>query len=152
MAAQVEIEDQASITELDNGEILDPLSSSDSTILLGEGNQEHHVITKCFLSGFGFGATLANATTTTIVAIRKRSTNTITTRAKSLAFRIFTEAMSRKNGGDPNVKYAWYAGSSREQIERVISYGFSSRDIVDDDDSSHGIGIHLVPSNFSLFA
>ncbi|KAJ4889694.1 putative inactive poly [ADP-ribose] polymerase SRO2 [Raphanus sativus] len=151
MAAQVEIEDQASITELDNGEILDPLSSSssDSTILLGEGNQEHHVITKCFLSGFN--ATLANPTTT-IVAIRKKSTNTITTRAKSLAFRIFTEAMARKNGGDPNVKYAWYAGCSREQLERVISYGFSSREIDDDDDSSHGIGIHLVPSNFSLFA
>ncbi|KAH0868556.1 hypothetical protein HID58_075578 [Brassica napus] len=145
MAAQVEI-------ELDNGEILDPLSddassssSTDSTILLREGDQEHDVITKCFL--FGFGATLANATT--IVTIRKKSPNAITTRAKSLAFRIFTEAMARKNGGDPNVKYGWYAGS-REDLERIITYGFSSREI--DDDSSNGIGIHLVPSKFSLFA
>ncbi|KAH0918145.1 hypothetical protein HID58_025805 [Brassica napus] len=144
MAAQVEI-------ELDNGEILDPLSSSsatDSTILLREGNQEHDVITTCFLSGLG--ATLANATT--IVTIRKKSPNAITTRAKSLAFRIFTEAMARKNNGDPNVKYGWYA-ASREDLERIVTYGFSSREI-DDDSSSNGIGIgiHLVPSKFSLFA
>ncbi|KAF8085395.1 hypothetical protein N665_0668s0026 [Sinapis alba] len=151
MAAQVEIEDQAAITELDNGEILDPLSddasSSDSTILLRERNQEHDVITTCFLSGLG--PTLAN--TTTIVTIRKKSPNTITTKAKYLSFRIFTEAIARKNGGDPNVKYGWYGGS-REQIERIITYGFSNREVIDDDSSSHGIGIHLVPSKFSLFA
>ena len=148
MAAQVEI-------ELDNGEILDPLSDSsssssssatDSTILLREGDQEHDVITTCFLSGLG--ATLANATT--IVTIRKKSPNAITTRAKSLAFRIFTEAMARKNNGDPNVKYGWYA-ASREDLERIVTHGFSSREI-DDDSSSNGIGIHLVPSKFSLFA
>ncbi|KAJ0237365.1 inactive poly [Hirschfeldia incana] len=143
MAAQVEIEDRSSLTELDNGEILDPLPSSDSTtLLLREGNQEHDVITKCFLSGFGAASTLAN-----IVTIRKKSPNTITTRAKSLAFRIFTEATARKNNGDPNVKYCWYPGS-REQIERILTHGFSTRDI----DDSRGIGIHLVPSNFSLFA
>ncbi|KAL0800011.1 hypothetical protein Bca101_055186 [Brassica carinata] len=161
MAAQAEIDDQPSITELDNGEILDPLSddassssssssATDSTILLREGNQEHDVITTCFLSGLGGPPTLANATT--IVTIRKKSPNTITTRAKHLSFRIFTEAITRKNGGDPNVRYAWYVGS-RERIERIVTHGFSSREIDDDSSSSsHGIGIHLVPSKFSLSA
>ncbi|CAA7036023.1 unnamed protein product [Microthlaspi erraticum] len=158
MAAQVEIEDQASVTELDNGETFDPLSddadsstgssSTDSMILLGEGNQERDVITTCLLSGMG-----TIASDTTIVAVRKNSTEGITTRAKYLAFRIFTEAMARKNGGDPNVKYGWYAGS-REEIESVISYGFSNREVgkFENDAGSHGIGIHIVPSKCSRFA
>ncbi|CAN6881163.1 hypothetical protein HID58_065754 [Brassica napus] len=149
MAAQVEIEDQSSVTELDNGEIFDPLSddadsSSGSTILLGQGNQEHDVIKACFLSGLG----AAFAGDTTVASVRKNSTEGIATRARYVAFRIFTEAMARKNGGDPNVKYGWYAGS-REEIEGIVSYGFSSREI---DDGSHGIGIHLVASKCSLFA
>ncbi|KAF8082796.1 hypothetical protein N665_0807s0005 [Sinapis alba] len=151
MAAQVEIEDQASVTELDNGEIFDPLSddadssssSSGSTIILCRGNREHDVIKMCFLSGLGG----ALASDTTVVSVRKNSTEGITTRAKYVAFRIFTEAMARKNGGDPNVKYGWYAGS-REEIERIVSYGFSSGDI----DDSRGVGVHLVPSKYSLFA
>ncbi|CAF1927902.1 BnaC05g50870D [Brassica napus] len=149
MAAQVEIEDQSSVTELDNGEIFDPLSddadsSSGSTILLGQGNQEHDVIKACFLSGLG----AAFAGDTTVASVRKNSTEGMATRARYVAFRIFTEAMARKNGGDPNVKYGWYAGS-REEIEGIVSYGFSSREI---DDGSHGIGIHLVASKCSLFA
>ncbi|ESQ34426.1 hypothetical protein EUTSA_v10008227mg [Eutrema salsugineum] len=158
MAARVEIEDQASITKLDDGEIFDPLSddadsstgssSTDSMIPLGEGNPEHDVIRTCLLSGLG-----PISTDTTIVAVRKNSSERITTRAKYLAFRIFTEAMARKNGGDPNVKYGWYAGS-KEEIQGIISYGFSSREVrkSENGDGSHGIGIHLVPSKCSLFA
>lgn len=161
MAAQVEIDDQASVTELDNGEIFDPVpddadsssstssgSSSSSSILLGQGNQEHDVIKACFLSGLG----AAIASDTTVASVRKNSAVGVTTRAKHLAFRIFTEAVARKNGGDPNVKYGWYAagggGGSREEIERILSYGFSSREV----DDSRGVGIHLVPSKCSLFA
>ncbi|CAF2212109.1 unnamed protein product [Brassica napus] len=140
MAGQVEI-------ELDNGEILDPLSddassSTDPTILLREGNQEHDIITTCFLSGLS--ATLAN--TTTIITIHKKSPNAITMRAKSLAFRIFTEAMARKNGGDPNFKYGWYAGY-REQIERICHIRIQQQRDEIDDDSSHGIGRTLCVSD-----
>ena len=151
-AAHVEIEDQSSVsTELDNGEILEPLSDADSSsassgsaILLGQGNQEHDVIKACFLSGLG----AAFAVDTTVESVRKTSTEGVAARARYVAFRIFTEAMARKNGGDPNVKYGWFAGS-REEIDRIVSYGFSSREI---DDGSHGIGVHLVPSKCSLFA
>ncbi|KAJ0257704.1 inactive poly [Hirschfeldia incana] len=155
MAAQVEIEDQSSVTELDNGEIFDPplsddadSSSSSSTILLRQGNQEHDVIRACFLSGLGPAAIAGD---TTVVSVRKSSTEGIATRAKHVSFRIFTEAVARKNGGDPNVKYGWYAagGGSREEIERIVSYGFSSREI---DGDSGGVGVHLVPSKYSLLA
>lgn len=164
MAAQVEIEDQASVTKLDNGEIFDPLSDdadssvvvrgasgsfpADSVILLGEGNSERDVITTCFLAGMG-----TVASDTTVVTVSKNSWEGITTRAKFLAFRVFTEAMARKNDGDANVKYGWYA-ASKEEIERIISYGFSSREVrkFENEAGSHGIGIHLVPSKCSFFA
>lgn len=163
MAAQVEIEDQTSVTNLDNGEIFDSISddadssvshagssfSSSSLILLGEGNPEHDVIKTCLLSGMG-----VVSSDTTIVTISKNSSERgITTRAKFLAFRIFTDAVARKHGGDANVKYGWYAGS-RDEIQRIISYGFSNRDVgkFENDGGSHGIGIHLVPSKCSLLA
>ncbi|KAL0705060.1 hypothetical protein Bca4012_071485 [Brassica carinata] len=155
MAAQVEIEDQSSVTELDNGEIFDPLSddadsSSGSTILLGQGNQEHDVIKACFLSGLG----AAFAGDTTVASVRKNSTEGIATRARYVAFRIFTEAMARKNGGDPNVKYGWYAGS-REEIEGIVSSLASTSSLhlipsslwkFDQRFNSNRIGIHLVAS------
>ncbi|KAG7592751.1 Poly(ADP-ribose) polymerase catalytic domain [Arabidopsis thaliana x Arabidopsis arenosa] len=158
MAAQVEIEDQASVTNLDNGEIFDSLSDdadssssfskTDSLILLGEGNPEHDVIKTCLLSGMG-----VVSSDTTIVTIRKNSSEGITTRAKFLSFRIFTDAVARKHGGDANVKYGWYAGS-KDEIQSIISYGFSNRDVgkFENDGCSHGIGIHLVPSKCSLLA
>ncbi|CAN8313071.1 unnamed protein product [Cochlearia groenlandica] len=154
MAAQ--IENQTSITDLDNGEIFDPISSdadssTDSTILLGEGSPEHGVITTCLLSGMG-----SLAIDTEIAAVRKNSSQGITTKAKHIAFRIFTEAIARKNGGDPNVKYGWFGGS-KDEIQNIFSYGFSSRDVSrsdndGEDGGSHGVGIHLVPPKFSQLA
>lgn len=150
MAAQVDIEDQASVTKLDDGEIFDSLSDdaisslSSSLILLNQGNPEHDVIKSCLLSGMG-----VVSSDTTIVTIRKNSSDGITTRAKFLSFRIFTDAVARKHGGDANVKYGWYAGSKKE-IESIISYGFSNREV--DAGGSRGIGIHLVPSKCSLLA
>ncbi|CAE5963679.1 unnamed protein product [Arabidopsis arenosa] len=149
MAAQVEIEDQESVTTLDNGEIINPVFSGDTTILLRESTFEHDLIKNCFLSGM---ESFANETT--IVTVRKNSTERrITTKAKFAVFKIFTEAMTRKNNGDANVKYGWYSGS-KEEIDRVITYGFSNREIkkFENDVGSHGVGIHLVHHRYSLAA
>lgn len=151
MAAQVEIGDHESITNLDNGEIFDSELrnfSGDTTILLKEGSSEYDVIKNCFLTGLGH---FSNETT--IVSIRKSSTERITTKAKIAAFRVFTEAMRRKNNGDANVKCGWYCGS-KEEIDNIISYGFSNREIekFENDVKSHGVGIHLVHHRCSLAA
>ncbi|KAF8102233.1 hypothetical protein N665_0199s0009 [Sinapis alba] len=127
MAAQVEI--------VDNGEIIDSLlshTSEDSTIL-------------------GLHATQ----TTTILSVRKPSTQRITTKAKLAASTVFLEAMKRKNGGDANVRYGWYySGGSKEEIKRIVSYGFSSREIdkFEKDDRSNGVGIHFLHHACSLAA
>ncbi|KAL1215362.1 putative inactive poly [ADP-ribose] polymerase SRO3 [Cardamine amara subsp. amara] len=152
-AAQVEIDDHESITNLDNGEIFDSDQlgnfSGDSTILLNEGSTEYDVIKNCFISGMGLFSN-----DTTIVTIRKNSTERITTKARIAAFRVFTDAMTRKNNGDANVKCAWYCGSSKEEIDNIISYGFSNREIekFENDVRSHGVGINLVHHRCSLAA
>lgn len=163
MAAQVEIEDQESVTDLDNGEILDSLSDNavsglpprivgnftgDSTVLVREVSPEYDVIRNCFFSGMG-----PFASDTRIVAVRKNSTEGFTKKAKFAAFRVFTEAMARKNGGDANVKYGWYGGS-KEEIDGIVSYGFSSRETEksDNNNGSHGVGIHIFHHRCSLAA
>lgn len=151
MAAQVEIEDQESVTKLDNGEIFNPVQpnfSGDSTILLREGSFEHDLIKNCFLSGM-----VSFSNETTIVSVRKNSTERITKKAKFAVFKVFTEAMTRKNEGDANVKYGWYSGS-KEEIDRIVTYGFSNREIekFENDAGSHGVGIHLVHHRYSLAA
>ncbi|EOA38302.1 hypothetical protein CARUB_v10009796mg [Capsella rubella] len=156
MAAQVEIEDQASLTNLDNGEIFDPLcdgeDSSSSLILLSEGNEDYDVIKRCLISGMG-----SFSRDTKIAKIRKNSSEgiSLTTQAKFFSFKVFTDAVASKNGGDANVHYGWYA-ASKEEIERIVSYGFTNREVGNGAapaaGDSHGIGIHLVPSRFSLLA
>ncbi|EOA35496.1 hypothetical protein CARUB_v10020702mg [Capsella rubella] len=157
MAAQVEIDDQESVTRQDNGEIFNPVSddnavpnfSGDSTILLSEDSFENDLIKNCFLSGMG-----SFSGETTIVSVRKNSTERrITTKAKFAAFKVFTEALTRKNEGVANVKYGWYSGS-KEEIDRIVTYGFSNREIekFENDAGSHGVGIHLVHHRYSLAA
>ncbi|CAH2066568.1 unnamed protein product [Thlaspi arvense] len=164
MAAQVEIEDQESFTSLDNGEIIDSFSDNadsglspphlagdltlDSTVLLSEENPEYGAVRNCFLSGMG-----PFANQTTIVAVRKNSTQGVTAKARFAASIVFTEAMKRKNGGDANVRYGWYSGS-KEEIDGIVSYGFSSREVnrSESDDGSHGVGIHLFHHTYSLAA
>ncbi|ESQ28175.1 hypothetical protein EUTSA_v10019788mg [Eutrema salsugineum] len=160
MAAQVEIDDQESFTNSDHGEIIDDSFSDnadsrlagnftgDSTVLLREDNHEYDVIKNCFLSGMG-----PFAGETTVVAVRKNSTERVTTKAKFAASVVFTEAMKRKNGGNANVRYGWYSGS-KEEIDDIISYGFSSREIekFENDNGSHGVGIHLIHHKCSLAA
>ena len=105
---KTEIEYHSSIIEFDNGEIFNPplsddadssSSASSSTIRLGHGNQKHDIIKACFLSGLG--AEIAGDTT--VASMRKNSMEGIATRARYVAFRIFTDAVARKNDGDPNV-------------------------------------------------
>lgn len=151
MAAQVEIEDQESVTNFDNGEIFDSLSDSplagnitgdSSTVLLREGSFEHDVITNCLISGMG-----PLAIDTKIVTVRKNSIESFIKKARFAAFRVFTEAIARKNGGNANVKYGWYSGSKAE-IQRIVSYGFSNREI----NGPNGVGIHLIHHRCSLAA
>ncbi|KAE9454611.1 hypothetical protein C3L33_13484, partial [Rhododendron williamsianum] len=116
-------EDQTSDSEFD-----DSASSSFSEIgfftrngmaLLEYGNSEHRIIERCFLKGLGqFGKE------TKVVAIHKNSYSSPIGQARMESFRIFSEAVRRKSGGNnANVKYAWF-GASRDEICEIVTHGF----------------------------
>ncbi|KAK4357528.1 hypothetical protein RND71_023138 [Anisodus tanguticus] len=61
------------------------------------------------------------------------------------AFRIYSEAMHKKCGGNANIKYAWF-GSSKDEICNIISHGFSTT-MEPKSGDCFGIGVHLYPAN-----
>ncbi|PHT45469.1 hypothetical protein CQW23_14627, partial [Capsicum baccatum] len=109
-------------------------------IKLEERDIEHDLIKASFLSGMGQWAEDVE-----VVAIHKNSCSTILGQARSESFRIYAEAMRKKCGGEANIKYAWF-GSSKDEICKIISHGFS---IIVEPKSGYcfGIGVHLYPAN-----
>ncbi|XP_055806863.1 probable inactive poly [ADP-ribose] polymerase SRO2 [Solanum dulcamara] len=109
-------------------------------IKVEEGNEEHDLIKAGFVSGLRqLGKEIE------VVAIHKNLCSTIIGQAKLQSFRIYCEAMRKKCGGDANIKYAWF-GSSKDEIYKIISYGFST---ITEPKSGEcfGIGVHLHPAN-----
>ncbi|GFZ21250.1 hypothetical protein Acr_29g0004120 [Actinidia rufa] len=81
--------------------------------IIDEENTEHEVIKKCFLNGMEqFGKN------TNVVAIHRNSNSSFTGKARKETFRIFSEAVAKKSGGDANIKYACVSSSAMDQ------YGF----------------------------
>ncbi|XP_049404278.1 probable inactive poly [ADP-ribose] polymerase SRO2 [Solanum stenotomum] len=109
-------------------------------IELEERNKEHDLIKAGFLSGMGHLGKEVE-----VVAIHKNSCSTILGQARLESFRIYSEAMRKKCGGNANIKYAWF-GSSKDEICNIISHGFSS--ITEPKSGGcFGIGVHLYPAN-----
>lgn len=110
---------------------------------IGEGSREHDLIKKTLLEGMG-----RHANFTRIVAIHKNSVSGSAGKARWLAFRIFSQAVAERRGGNSNLRFAWY-GASRAEICQVISHGFSHSGETANA-QSHGIGISLSPAKFSI--
>jgi len=81
-----------------------------------------------------------------VVAIHKNSCSTIFGKERLEAFRIFSEAVTEKYNWNANIKYAWF-GSSKEEIGRIISHGFS-RTTEPKSGECFSIGVYLYPANF----
>lgn len=144
-------QDQVSITE-DNYEILaaarsDSSSSSllaNRTIRLGNQNSwEHDIIKNSLVRGMGkLGQHVI------LVAVRKNLFSGLSGQGRIQSFRIFSEAVSRKTGGNPNLKFAWYGGSKKD-ISDVISHGFSCVKSPGNGDL-YGRGVYLCPAKFPM--
>ncbi|MCD7463318.1 hypothetical protein HAX54_050328 [Datura stramonium] len=109
-------------------------------IKLEEREKEHDLIKAGFVSGMG-----QLAKEVEVVGIHKNSCSTISGQARLESFRIYSEAMRNKCGGNANIKYAWF-GSSRDEISNIISHGFSAITEPKSGDC-FGIGVHLYPVN-----
>ncbi|PRQ31015.1 putative poly(ADP-ribose) polymerase, catalytic domain, RST domain of plant [Rosa chinensis] len=101
---------------------------------------ERETITKSFVSGMG-----PAGGETRVVAVHKNSSSGLTRRARFDSFRVFTEAVARKCGGNPNIKYGWYGGS-KDEIAEILVHGFSAKN------EKVGGRIQLVPVKFALDA
>ncbi|CAA3006980.1 probable inactive poly [ADP-ribose] polymerase SRO2 isoform X1 [Olea europaea subsp. europaea] len=112
-------------------------------IRLDEEKNEHIVIKDSFLMGMRLLGKESD-----VVAIHKNLYSSRTGMVRMEAFRIFSAAVAEKCGGDANVKYAWYGGS-RDELCEIIGYGFS-RCKEPQNGVSHGIGIHLSPTNAAI--
>jgi len=47
----------------------------------------------------------------------------VITQARVSSFQIFTKAVEKRNGGDANIKFAWF-GASKDEINKIIQHGF----------------------------
>uniref|UniRef100_A0A7N0VJE3 PARP catalytic domain-containing protein n=1 Tax=Kalanchoe fedtschenkoi TaxID=63787 RepID=A0A7N0VJE3_KALFE len=81
---------------------------------------EFNIVGRSFLSGLGAARTRAKV----VDVYRCGESESVRTRARADAFRIYAEAVARKRGGDANVKQGWYGGS-REEIGAIVAHGFS---------------------------
>ncbi|KAL8534183.1 hypothetical protein ACS0TY_010257 [Phlomoides rotata] len=107
-------------------------------VKLDECEGEHGVIQTTFLGAMGFIGNEIN-----LVSIHKNSHSSV----KLEAFRIFSQAVAARRGGDANVKYAWFGGS-RDELCDIVNFGFGR--LGDSESFSHGVGIYLSPVNLPI--
>lgn len=133
-------------------------TSSDSTSAAGldvedllrieESDRAHSVIINKLTS------CLAREGKTDVVAIHKKKWSSPPGEARFHAFIIWFRAMVSKHGGvgenNPRsfLKYGWFGGS-RNKIERILRYGFSHEDVVENN-GLFGHGIYLSPDDSAI--
>ncbi|KAH7858026.1 hypothetical protein Vadar_019202 [Vaccinium darrowii] len=102
-----------------------------------EGDRIHKIIKTCMVKGMGI-----HGNETNIVAIHRNLYSGPAGQVRLESFRIFSEVMAKKSGGNANVKHAWY-GASRDEIYEIIRHGFGR--IYDEGSDSYGFGVYLSP-------
>ncbi|XP_057948824.1 probable inactive poly [ADP-ribose] polymerase SRO2 [Malania oleifera] len=157
---RVDVEEKVSVV-VDEREIPVPDSKCDSSsppnpdqfvcfvrsgmVRLEEGIREHEIVNNSFLSGM---ERLKSGIK--VVATHKNTYRGLSGKARLEGFRIFSEAVTRKCGGNANMKYAWY-GASKDEIIQILSHGFS-RCGGPETGELYGSGVYLSPAKFSIDA
>ncbi|MED6106415.1 hypothetical protein PIB30_004649 [Stylosanthes scabra] len=126
----------------------DMLVSNGLMNILEEGSEEYQLIKNGFLRGMGFMGHVTN-----VMAIHKNNvSSSLARQARFDSFMIFSKAVATKCGGDPNnvMRYAWY-GSSLHNLKDIVSLGFQNDHYHHHDHhQSHGVGVTLFSSKFSI--
>lgn len=111
-------------------------------VKLGEGDRFYDLIKKRFLASLGLLGPQV-----TVSAINRNSHSGFTGQARLNAFRVYLKAVEDKCGGDANVKYGWYASSSKEEISKIVSHGFGQCEKIN---GVYGRGVYLAPDDSPL--
>lgn len=115
-------------------------SISNRLISLHDGDKVYELIKRRLISGL---AVLGDQTK--MVSIHRNSFSGVTGQAKVQSFQIFAKAVAKKCGGDPNVKYAWYAGT-KDEICKIVEHGFGYSG-KPNNDGLYGCGVYLAPDD-----
>lgn len=120
--------------------------ANNGMVKIEEGDMNHYLVKKCFLSGMG-----PLAADTRIVALHKNSCSSLIARARLDSFKIFANAVAKKCGGNANIRPAWF-GASRDEINEIVCHGFSQcgGDGARKLGPMHGFGVQLFPINSSI--
>ncbi|KAF3437032.1 hypothetical protein FNV43_RR19785 [Rhamnella rubrinervis] len=133
------ISDCESVTSGDNSEQF--RFSNNGLVALVEGDKFHDLIKRRFISSLGSLGAQA-----TVVAIHRNTFSSVLGQAWLQSFQIYSKAVERKCGGNANVKYAWYAPSSQDEISKIISHGFDHCG-KSQNNGLHGCGAYLAPDD-----
>jgi hypothetical protein len=101
------------------------------------------LLKRVFLLGMGTASE-----DTDVVEIHRNTGSSLTKKAKLDSYKIFSEAVARKCGGNANTRYAWYGGS-RDEILGILKHGFS-RCGTPLHGPSYGVGLHLASAKFAI--
>lgn len=120
------------------------LSGSDEFIKVSQDTTLFETIAQKLVSGLGdLGVSFR------VEAIHRNLFSGLNCQAKFHSFRLFQRAMEKKNGGDANVKYAWYGGS-KDEIHNILAYGFGHFTQPGATHLSFGSGVYLSPADFPV--
>ncbi|XP_024929130.2 probable inactive poly [ADP-ribose] polymerase SRO5 isoform X1 [Ziziphus jujuba] len=114
---------------------------SNGLLKLVEGNEVHDLIKRRFISGLGSLGAQAS-----VIAIYRNTYSSVLGQARLHTFQIHSKAVEKKCGGNPNVKYAWYAPSSHNDISNIICHGFDHPQ----NNGLYGSGAYLAPDHCPL--
>ncbi|XP_071712464.1 probable inactive poly [ADP-ribose] polymerase SRO5 [Rutidosis leptorrhynchoides] len=94
-------------------------NETNGLVQLDESDKLYGTIVKNFVTRLGeIGINVQ------VECIRKNMFNSSAiAQAKLTSFQLVTKAVEKKNGGEVNVKYAWFGGS-KDEIDKIVMYGF----------------------------
>ncbi|GKV36435.1 hypothetical protein SLEP1_g44570 [Rubroshorea leprosula] len=119
-------------------------TSGEGLVQLFQGQRPYDLLTERFLSGLGPPPLRTN---TEVLAVYQNKYSDIRGQGMMQNFGICKKTMEQKHGGNANVNFAW-CSVSKDEIPKIIQYGFSCS--MPKNDGSYGHGVYLTPANSSL--
>nr|GEZ16546.1 probable inactive poly [ADP-ribose] polymerase SRO5 [Tanacetum cinerariifolium] len=99
--------------------------SVNGLVKLGEDDKLHGIIVNKFVSQLGEIGVKADVE----CVYRNMFGLSLVSQAKVRSFQIYAKAVGAKNGREAKVKCGWFGGCSKQEIDRIVGFGFGYGDV-----------------------
>nr|GEW00948.1 probable inactive poly [ADP-ribose] polymerase SRO5 [Tanacetum cinerariifolium] len=99
--------------------------SVNGLVKLGEDDKQHGIIVNKFVAKLGEIGVKADVE----CVYRNMFGMSLVSQAKVISFQKYAKAVGVKNGGEAKVKYSWFGGCSKQEIDRIVGFGFGYGDV-----------------------